>query len=220
MITKQNQGREYEGLDRKEINSLIKTSPENVLRVFSIFLIIILSATLIQAQSLGTWKQGECVNIKVYSNLSSINISTVSTEGKPIEVINEEMDNLVGNTFNYTYCDANSLGKYNFDWYPCNGESCQGTFDVTPSGNSGSDNIIFIVFVIVFFYALNLIGFFGKNEIFTILTGMGLLFLGVYLINNGIIIYRDNLTLYISYITIAWGFISAFWASYSLYEEL
>lgn len=93
-------------------------------------------------------------------------------------------------------------------------------FIVTPSGEGGTSNIVFILFLILMLYGINLFGFFGKNETMTLLGGMALIFLGVYLINNGIIIYRDNLTNYFSYITIAWGVVSALMAGYSLYEDM
>ena len=69
----------------------------------------------------------------------------------------------------------------------------------------------------VLLYGITFFGFFGKNIPMTILGGMALLFLGVYLINHGIIIYRDTLTNYIAYVTIAVGAITALWA---ILEEL
>lgn len=102
---------------------------------------------------------------------------------------------------NYAYvfqCNNTQIGGfYNHD------------FLVTPSGNNGSANTSFYIFIIILFYALNLISYFGKSIPLTILTGMGMIFLGIYLISNGVIIYRDNITLYIAYLTIAVGAITA-----------
>ena len=109
---------------------------------------------------------------------------------------------------NYTFSDTLILGNYNY--FTSDGFSDY--FEITPSGQGGTDNIIFFLFVILLIYGITFIGFFGKNIPITILGGMTLLFLGVYLINNGIIIFRDNITNYISYLTIAIGGITSFWA--------
>lgn len=102
---------------------------------------------------------------------------------------------------NYAYilqCNNTQIGGfYNHD------------FLVTPSGNNGAENTAFFIFIIILFFALNLVSFFGKSIPLTILTGMGMIFLGVYLINNGVIIYRDTITVYIAYLTIAVGAITS-----------
>ena len=66
----------------------------------------------------------------------------------------------------------------------------------------------------VLLYGINLIGFFKENAIATLLAGMALIYLGIYMINNGIIIYRDDLTNYIGYITTFWGGFSAIFATW------
>jgi uncharacterized membrane-anchored protein YitT (DUF2179 family) len=120
--------------------------------------------------------------------------------------INNEWEILIlGDNFsgigNYAYivqCNSSSLGGF---------ESI--SFSITPSGNSGTANIVFFIAVIVLLFGLNLFGINEKNVYMTMLSGMSLIFLGIYMINNGIIIFRDSLTNYIAYITIAWGFISS-----------
>ena len=93
-------------------------------------------------------------------------------------------------------------------------------YEVTPSGKGGTENIVFFIFIIGLIYSINLFGFFGRNIPMTLLGGMALIFLGIYMINHGIIIYRDTLTNYVAYITIAWGFISSMLASYELIQDM
>ncbi len=115
------------------------------------------------------------------------------------------------------------LGNYGYT-IQCNSSTQGGIevveFQITPSGQGGTENMVFIIFIILMFYGINLFGFFGRNETMTLLGGMALMFLGVYLVNNGIIIYRDNLTNYFAYVTIAWGFVSTIMASIALSEDL
>lgn len=175
-----------------------------------------------QLESLGTFKQNSEVRIaQVCQDATYINISSVSYPNGTVAVSNIEMTSAGSGEYNYTFTDTSLLGRYDVRGIS---DGCEKTFatyfEITPSGASGTENIIFFVFVIVLLYGINLLGFFGKNEIMTILGGMALIFLGVYLIRNGVIIYRDNLTNYLAYITTAWGFVSAIWASISLMQDL
>lgn len=190
--------------------------------LFSLMCMFLL--TLVSAEgSLGTFKQSENIELIQYcDSCSYVTLDSVTLPNSTILFFNETMTK-TGNTFNYTFTNTNELGEY--DYNVCGDKSgtltCENIgFEITPSGNSGINNLVFIIFLIVAIYTINLFGFFGKNEIMTLLGGMFLMFLGVYLINNGIIIYRDNLTNYFSYITIAWGVVSSLIAGYSLYENL
>jgi len=77
--------------------------------------------------------------------------------------------------------------------------------EVTPSGNSGSNNSAFIILVFALIYGIAFIGFFGKNEWVAILGGMAMLGLGIYTINSGIIVYQDAITEVLSWTTIGLG---------------
>jgi len=112
-------------------------------------------------------------------------------------------------------------GFYNY------GVSCQdgkgdvisGIFQVTPNGDSSTNNIVFYLIIIFLGYGLNLLGFFNRNTYITILGGIILIFVGLFMIQNGVIIFRDNLTLALSYITLFWGAGSALWAAIEEIEE-
>jgi len=93
-------------------------------------------------------------------------------------------------------------------------------FEVTPSGNSGNENVFFFIFVILLIYGITFTSFYGRNIPLTILGGMAMMFLGIYTINNGIIIFRDALTNYISYITIGIGFMLSMWALFEQFDVI
>ena len=177
-----------------------------------VILVMIFSLAFISA-SLGTFQQGDCVEIKTILNTSSVTLSTLSypLDGG-IAKSNIAMQNIAGKTFNYTFCDTPTIGTYVYDYYDADGNVYVNDFDITASGQSGNSNIVFIVLVIILLYALTLIAFFGKSTPLTILGGMSMVGLGVYILQNGLIIYRDWITEYFGTVTWAVGAILALWA--------
>jgi len=170
-------------------------------------------------------KQNIDYNLVVNSNnATACNVTYIKFPNGSSDILNQAMTR-DATTF-YT-----TIGGGNFSTLgdTCLGVSCTDgstnevgskCLEITPSGNGGVSNIVFFVFLIVFIYGINFFGFFGKNEIMTILGGMALMFLGLYMVNQGVIIYRDNLTNYFAYLTIAWGFISSMWAVFELIQDL
>ncbi len=183
--------------------------------ILGLFLISLTSAG---QSSLGTFKQGTDVNlIQTCSSCSEINITQIKLSGGTLLNINEAMQK-DGSFFNYTLDKqhTSTLGKYIVNGIG----DVDGTntvfaydFEVTPSGDSGNENIFLFIIVLVLGYTLNLLGFFNKNTYITILGGIILVFTGLYMINYGIIIFRSNLTLAISYVTLFWGAGSSLWAA-------
>ncbi len=183
-----------------------------------LFLISLASAT-----SIGTIKQGDSIElIQTCASCTYNNVTTIIFPDGTITTLNVEMDK-DGSFYNYTYDDATALGEYlvngigdvgavNTTWVY--------SFNVSPSGQSGNENTIFSIFIILFIVGLNLLFFFNKNIPLTILTGMIAMFLGVYLVTQGIIIYRDNLTNYIAYVVGGIGFITAIWAALEQFDVL
>lgn len=193
-----------------------------IMLMMIVFLSIFVNAEITTLPSI---QQGTCGQIvQTFYNSTFQNISAVQIPDKTfIFPANPGMQNNGGGLFNRTFCNTSQIGDYIVNGYgDKNGviESWSYDFKVTPSGNSGTDNLVFFIFIITVIYSINLIGFFGRSEIMTMLSGMALMFLGVYMINNGVIIYRDNLTNYLAYLTIGWGFVSTMIAAYSLYQEL
>lgn len=200
--------------------------------IILVFLFLFLTGVVMAEESF-TFKQFQDVDLKIPVFDENNDVATASIDcylsvrdPKQNLLINDQtMSFNAGGLFSYSINKENltELGSY-----PCSMRCTDGavsgfstfTFDITPSGQSGSSNIVFYVFIILLLYGINLFGFFGKNEIMTILGGMALIFLGLYMVNYGVIIYRDTLTNYLAYVTIAWGAISSIWATLSLMDVL
>lgn len=187
-----------------------------------LFVILLIGLTSALQESMGTFKQGNVVRLtQVCSDASYINISSVSYPDSSVALSETQMNSIGSGEFYFDFNDTVKIGRYNVRGVS---NGCDFTFstyfDITPSGNSGAANIVFVIFIIIAIYTITLIGFFGKVIPLTVIGGMAMIFLGLYLINNGIIIYRDDLTLYFSYLTTGIGFILAMWASYEWYQDM
>jgi len=194
--------------------------------VIGLFLIGLISAVCPDGDgNLGSKKQAECVRVSqtcascTYINISSI---TLTTSNQSI-VSNVEMESIGDGEWIYNFCNTTLLGSYDvrgqgdLNSVDTSFKSC---FDITPSGESGTTNTVFFIFIILMIYGIALIGFFGKNIPVTIIGGMAMMFLGVYVVNSGLIIYRDNLTNYFSYLTIGLGIIFTSWALLENWEVI
>ena len=191
-----------------------------------ITVLIVLSFLILPITSLETLpraQQGECINIsQTCASCSYVNISSISHRDNSTLVQNKGMSSIGNGEWRYEFCDTLLLGRYDVKGQgdiDTIDTSFAVEFEVTPSGEGGVDNIIFYVFVLVFLYVLNLLGFFKRNATVTILGGIGLTFFGLYMISNGIIIYRNDLTLALSYITLFWGGGSSLWAALESFQE-
>jgi len=175
-------------------------------------LILILMISLIGIASAetswGTYKQGDCINLSIVSDATTCTISSLKYPDSTNIISSITMTNLGNGEFTYNLCDTNNLGVYTAKGL-CDTTPWSNDFEVTPSGNSGSSNIAFIIFVIIIIYGIGFFGFFGKNMTLSILGGLAMLGLGVYMINQGIIIYRDDITLILSWTTIGVGAVFA-----------
>lgn len=165
---------------------------------------------------LGTFKQGECVSLfQTCDNCSYVNVTSVIYPDGTVNFIQGSMTKQ-GIDYNYSFCDTNTLGDYKYTTHGDKGGADVTeviNFRITSSGEGSVENIVFIVTMLVFLFSINLLGFFKRNATITILGGIGLTFLGLYMIQNGIIIFRNDFTLAVSYITLFWGSGSALWAS-------
>ncbi len=187
-----------------------------ILLFVGMFLISLVSANL------GTFAQRECVPIVTNLDAEAVNISILTdpTPNPTILLQNTKMTKS-GTSFNYTFCGTNKTGTYTYGYCDNDGTCYSNDFEITPSGygNSGA-TIAFFIVIILLIYGITFVGVFGRNIPITIMGGMAMIFLGIYLFNYGIIIFRDDLTRYISYVTIGIGAILAIWASYEWYKDM
>ena len=185
--------------------------------LISVFILLVLPMVLADISDLGEFKQDSCVNIRqTCASCSYVNITIARPDNNTAMLTNQPMVSDGGASWNYVTCNTTILGRYDVNGFgDINGVKTGFDvlyFNVTPSGQGGSTNIIFIIILIVILYTVAFIGFFGKNIPISILGGMAMLGLGVYLISQGIIIYRDWFTNYFAYVTIGLGGIFALWA--------
>lgn len=120
------------------------------------------------SSSLGSFKQGDCISIRVLANCTNVNLTEVTILNNTY-VINKQMTLLGGQTFNYTFCNTSYLGEYSYSWnnycVDCSNNDCGNTFEVTPTGYtiSTSKSIIILIGLFILF-----------------IIGAGLFFFGIY----------------------------------------
>lgn len=120
------------------------------------FLALLLVLPLINAD-LGTFKQNDCVPIRVLTNCSGIDLTEV-THGQVTEIINSAMGNLAGQTFNYSFCNTTDLGTYTYSWdnvcVDCSVNECGNSFLVTANGKEPPSGAVITIFIILFLIVL------------------------------------------------------------------
>lgn len=114
--------------------------------------------------SLGTFKQGECVNIKTILNSTEVNISTISYPNSTIIVSNEPMTKN-GYSFNYSFCDTNTLGVYIYDYFDDGGNVYVNNFEITRNGSPAASGSVIVLFAIIFIISAGLICFLAVTSI-------------------------------------------------------
>ncbi len=195
------------------------------IKILLTILVLLTLPMLVSADSIGAFPQN--TDVVLYQNCNNCTFCNIT------RVINQNDDTIVSNVemtqddtyFSYTLNAPNvtTLGDYKYCW-KC-GNSVENLarctdFEISPGGRSGNTNIVFFLVILVLVYAVGFIGFFGKNIPISILGGMAMLSLGVYMIQQGFIIYRDWFTISLSYITIGIGAIFALVAVIEWIEEI
>ena len=171
---------------------------------------------------LGTFKQNQTITFK--QTCDSCSYSNLSSVYYPNGTVAYYDYSMAKNGIEYTISsnDTDILGCYSYSVYgDKGGTKTSETIDyrITPSGQSGNANIVFILFIVIALFFITFFGFRDGNAWITILGGMAMMGLGIYMINNGIIIYRDWLTNYFAYITGGLGFIAVIAAIASIIQD-
>lgn len=175
------------------------------------FLILLLVLPLISSAScvennLGTFKQGEIINLRqTCDTCSFVNLSGVTIPNSTTIYFNEMM-NKTGIEYNYQFTNTLTIGNY---FYTVLGDkggidtSETLCFEITPMGESNS--MVFFILIYFLFYGITILGLIKKHEWITLGGCFGLLVLGVYTGINGIAEYKNSLTDVVSYITLLIG---------------
>jgi hypothetical protein len=149
----------------------------NILAVLMVIVLIFSLSPLVSA-SLGSFKQGDCVNIKTILNSSFANLSTVSYPDSSIALTGKLMTKR-GYSFNYSFCNTSTLGTYIYDYNDDSGNVYVNDFIITPTGyqaDTGKSMVMLIGlgFIIILGLVVLLIGFYQLNiavKIFLIAMG-------------------------------------------------
>jgi hypothetical protein len=191
-------------------------------KILMLLLMGIFLISLASAESIGTWKQGDCVQlIQTCADCTYVKISSVINPDSTIALglVDMQKD---GTFYNYTFCNTANLGTYNVNGYGDEegvDQTFAYTFEITPSGQGGTENIIFYIIVLVMVYGLALGGFFWRNEIITLFGSIPMFILGIVLSSQGLIIYQTTLTLSLGYISIGLGAYLSFMAGQGLWGD-
>jgi len=167
----------------------------NILLISMIFLMAILPLSSASIGNLGTFKQGECINLLqtcadcTYNNVSSVTQPDGVTGMGLVTAMSKS-----GLEYTLQFCNTTKSGTYNVNGYGDPGyvvTKWNYNFDITPTGSES--NTIFFVTLILIVTGLILLGFVFNNYIFAFFGGLVFLIVGIYSMIYG---YGDVTNLY------------------------
>lgn len=135
--------------------------------------LILLPLASAQVQTLGTFKENSCVELKqICSNCTYVNLTRVSNPDSTISLTGQFSMTKTNTNYNYTYCNTNSSGQYIVDWVADpNAVITAGSYDffITPSGQpqttSRTDAISRSIYFFLIFGIITFIGAFWINKL-------------------------------------------------------
>lgn len=139
--------------------------------------------------SLGTFKQGTCVDIKTILNTSAVTISSLNYPNSSTALGITDMDKN-GLTFNYSFCNTSTIGIYNYDYNDSEGNVYVNSFEITPSGFVGT--LGFYIIILILSLGLIILGYSIEDAWVVILGGMGFILFGLFVLLYGINGIKDN----------------------------
>ena len=130
-----------------------------------LFLVMLLGMMMIgvASASLGTFKSGECVDIKTILNTSAVTLSSLNYPNSSTALSLANMDKS-GLTFNYTFCDTSTIGVYVYDYNDSEGNVYVNSFEVTSTGinqttSQGIGSAIYLILMMVLMFTFGIVGF-------------------------------------------------------------
>ena len=175
----------------------------------TLFLFLLLPFTVAQEQqTLGTFKQNSCVVLKqTCSNCTQVNVTRIASPNSSIILSNPVVMTKLDTVYNYTFCGNQALGKYIVDWkanpdgtFTCS--TCTGNYDynITTTGFDLPISFQFLFIGIIFLILI--IGLYKRDITITLLSTMGLYFIGLWMLFYGFNIYKNLYTEAFSFITL------------------
>ena len=178
--------------------------------MFGLIICLAISMMVMASAEYLPQQQNTAFTLKVTSNnASACNLSSIQYPDGTATIFNLPLTK-DGQTFYKTIASGNysQLGSICHDILCTDGVSIEpGSVCrvVSPSGNSGSSNLGFIILVFAVIYGIAFVGFFGKNETVAIIGGLAMIGLGIYTVNSGVVLYQDAITKVLSWTTIGLG---------------
>lgn len=171
------------------------------------FLFIAIALPMMDAeqQSLGTFKQFDCIDLKqTCANCTYVNVSSIVSPSSAYIFNGEQIMTKVGQNYNMTTCNNTEIGSY---FYCTHGDidgidtnACV-NYDVTSSGGNSNTGFYFIILIISI--VIIAFGFIIQDPWITLFGTFGLYFIGIYILTNGINGIRDsNITIPISMVVL------------------
>jgi hypothetical protein len=202
-----------------------------IMKKFNLMFGIILTLALITnvyadtqigiVQTLGTFKQGDCVQLKqICSSCSQNTIISVNYPNSSVALGTVAMNPSGNNSYVYTFCNTTVLGRYIVNGY---GDP-SGTvevwaydFNITTTGNDMPYSIP--LFMGLGAFILLIFAFAMKNNYIGFISGTLFLVLGIYMMIFGLGIISDFYTQTLSYISLGIGLLLILASSYSAINE-
>jgi len=185
---------------------------KNMRMIILLALVCCLILPLVNAQSIGTFKQASAIELtQVCTNETALcdtcNITIIKYPNSTINLQNIVMQKRTAD-FNYTLPSSKStaLGTYYVLGYCISGSQYQSwsyEFDVTTNGNANTMTLIALFLIIAF--GLFMIGSYLRNEYVIFIAGATLLALGVYLMIYGFGSTMDLYTRILAFVSLGLG---------------
>lgn len=167
--------------------------------VFSI-LSILLPSVYANVESLGTYRQSDCIVLKqTCSNCSYNNITSIKYPNSTSAIDSQVTMTKSGTEFTYDFCNTSVLGNYIVNGYG----DVDGTitvwaydFDVTPTGDT--NNLGFYIMLTIIIIGTLIFGVATRNIPVTLIGSMITMSWGVYIAFNGFDVFKNSATEFLS----------------------
>jgi len=169
----------------------IKKTP--LLMTFIIFSMFITGGIFVSAlDSLGTFKQNDCINIsQVCDDATFISISSVTYPNSTRAIEQVNMTSLGSGEYVYEFTNTSTSGRYDVRGIS---DGCDKTFatyfEITPSGFVGT--LGFYIIILILSLGLIILGYSIEDAWVIVLGGMGLILVGLFILLYGINGIKDS----------------------------
>ena len=171
--------------------------------VFLFFLFPLVSSQ--EQQSIGALKQNSCIVLQqICANCTYVNITQINSPYNNSALISNQLAMTKTDTvYNYSFCGTKTLGTYIANWKANpDGTTTIGNWDFTITTTGFDIPVGFQFLFIGFIFFLLSIGLYKKDITITLLSTLGLYFIGIWMLFYGLNIYKNLYTEAFSFLTL------------------